>query len=327
MNAPVPLNEKSRLAAVESYEILDTATDETFERITRLASAILQCPISVISFVDRDRQWFKSHHGLDASETPRSASFCAHAILFDDVFVIEDATKDERFCNNPLVIGDPNIRFYAGAPLISPDGHKLGTLCTIDQVARQISSAERQVLRDLAAMVMNELELRRLAAIDCLTKAFSRQFFMDLTDREITRANRYKTPVSLLAIDVDNFKSFNDNYGHHAGDLALVHLVAEARQILRAPDSLGRLGGEEFAVLLPHTDQHGAQLVAQKLCAAISNAGLIVGTSKLELSISVGIAQLKPEGDNLTELLQRADRALYKAKDTGRNRVVLAEAV
>ena len=106
-----------------------------------------------------------------------------------------------------------------------------------------------------------------------------------------------------------------------------MHLVAESRKILRAHDSLGRLGGEEFAALLPHTDQHGTQLVAQKLCEAISNAGLIIGTSKLELTISVGIAQLRPEGDNLTTFLERADSALYKAKRTGRNRAVLAEAV
>lgn len=327
MNAPVPLSEASRLASLEAYDILDTAIDEIFERTTRLASAILKCPIALISFVDRDRQWFKSHLGLEACETPRSASFCAHAILSDDILVVEDATMDERFCDNPLVIGDPKIRFYAGAPLITPDGYKLGTLCAIDRVPRKITSAEMGALKDLAAVVIIELEMRKLCATDSLTKAFSRGYFLELAGREFARANRYKTPLSLLSIDVDNFKSFNDNYGHHTGDLVLAHIVSESRRILRSSDSIGRLGGDEFAVLLPHTDRNSAQLVAQKLCAEISSSKLMVGSSELVFRISIGIAQLDPERDSIEGFLERGDCALYKAKKTGRNRVVLAEAV
>jgi diguanylate cyclase (GGDEF)-like protein len=327
MNAPLPAREKARLATLESYQILDTASDEAFDRITRLASTILGCPISVISFVDSDRQWFKSHLGLDASETPRSAAFCAHAILSNDVLIVEDAAKDERFANNPLVTGAPNIRFYAGAPLITPEGHKLGTLCTIDQIPRQLTLAEKEALRDLAGMVMNELELRRLASIDSLTQAFNRRFFLELMNREITRACRHKLPLSLLMMDVDHFKSFNDTYGHHAGDLALVHLVEQTRKVLRAQDVMGRLGGEEFAVLLPHTGHVGAQVLAEKLRTAISSSSLRVGAAELAVTVSVGMAQHRSGAEDLTELLERADQALYAAKSKGRNQVVLAEAV
>jgi diguanylate cyclase (GGDEF)-like protein len=326
MNAPLPSNEASRLESLEGYEILDTASDEIFERTTRLASTILKCPISLISFVDKERQWFKSHLGLKECETPRSVSFCAHAILSDDILVIEDATKDERFCDNPLVVGDPKIRFYAGAPLITADGHKLGTLCVIDSVSREVEKRELDALRDLASMVIVELELRKLSSTDCLTKSFNRRHFMELTGREIARANRYKMPLSLLSIDVDNFRSFNNDYGHYAGDLALVNVVAEVRKVLRESDALGRLGVDEFAVLLPHTDLENAKLVAQKLCAAVSNAKLMVGKLRLDIKISIGIVQLNPDGDSIKDFLERGDRALYAAKRSGRNRAVLAEA-
>jgi diguanylate cyclase (GGDEF)-like protein len=326
MNGPLPPNEASRLACLAGYEILDTEPDEIFERTTRLASTMLKCPIALITFVDKDRQWFKSHLGLSDCETPRSDSFCAHAILSDEIFVVEDATKDERFRDNPLVVGDPKIRFYAGAPLITADGHRLGTLCTIDRVPRTITQAEKDALRDLAAIVIIELEMRKLSSTDSLTKAYNRRYFMDLTRREIVRADRYKMPLSLLAIDIDNFKFFNNNHGHHAGDLALVHFVTEAQRVLRALDTVGRLGGDEFAVLLPNTDKAGAQLVAKKLCAVAADKKLKVGKSQLENRIRVGIAQFNPDGESMTDFLERGDRALYAAKRAGRNRAVMAQA-
>jgi len=325
VKSPLPINESVRLSALESYRILDTASDDTFDRITRLATTILKCPISAISFVDKDRQWFKSHLGLGVSETPRSIAFCAHTILSDDILVVQDTAKDERFWTNPLVTGEPRIRFYAGAPLVTPEGHKLGSLCAIDQVPRLLTAGEKQSLRDLAAIVMNELELRRLASIDSLTKAFNRAFFLELIDREIIRADRHRLPLSVLMIDVDRFKSLNDEYGHAVGDFALLHLAEQSRKILRAHDVFGRLGGEEFAVLLTHTDQAGAQTVAEKLRSAISSTFLQIGLSKLAITISVGVAQLRHEDDDKTMLLQRADQALYKAKNSGRNQTALAE--
>ncbi|NQV83870.1 MAG: GAF domain-containing protein [Rhodospirillales bacterium] len=160
MTSPIPENETERLAALEGYEILDTPPEETFDRITRITAAYLNVPTVLVSLIDENRQWFKSHHGLDAEETPRNIAFCAHSILNDEVLVIEDAIKDKRFKDNPLVLGEPNIRFYAGAPLRTNEGFRVGTLCAIDYVPREITKAQELVLKDLAQVVVDEMELR-----------------------------------------------------------------------------------------------------------------------------------------------------------------------
>src|SRR5262245_1328070 len=162
MNAPKP-TEKKRLAVLWQYELLDTVPEEVFDDLTELAARICEAPIALISLVDENRQWFKSKVGITTNETSRDISFCAHAIEQDDLFIIPDATKDKRFSHNPLVTSDPKIRFYAGAPLVTPDGHAIGTLCVIDKVARQLRPEQQQALRVLARHVMTQLELRRHA--------------------------------------------------------------------------------------------------------------------------------------------------------------------
>lgn len=158
--APRPGNEESRLQKLLSYDILDTPPEEPFERITRIVAETMGTPIAAVSLIDRDRQWMKSRRGLDAAETPRDLAFCAHAILSDHVLVIEDATQDLRFSDNPLVTGAPAVRFYAGAPLRTPDGFNLGTLCVIDRRPRTLTSSHRQLLEDLARLTIDEMELR-----------------------------------------------------------------------------------------------------------------------------------------------------------------------
>jgi two-component system sensor histidine kinase VicK len=160
--APLPANEQERLAALYSYHILDTATEKDFDELTELASAICGTPIALISLVDKDRQWFKSHHGLDVSETDRALSFCAYAINKpDDLMQIEDAKKDKRFKDNQLVTGDPNIVFYAGVPLVDEGGNALGSLCVIDRERRQLNDMQQSALKILAAQVISKLKLRK----------------------------------------------------------------------------------------------------------------------------------------------------------------------
>ena len=160
--APKPADEGARLDALRALAVLDSEPEERFDRLTRLAQDLFDAPIALVSLVDSERQWFKSRIGLDATETPREVSFCAHAILDDDVFVIRDALADPRFADNPLVLGDPDIRFYAGAPLSTTEGQAIGTLCVIDTKPREWSPDESKALRDLADVVEDELNQVRL---------------------------------------------------------------------------------------------------------------------------------------------------------------------
>jgi signal transduction histidine kinase len=160
ISAAIPENEPARQKALESYNIIDTPREDDYDEIVKLASDICGTPISLISLIDMQRQWFKANIGLDASETSREVAFCTHAILGDDVMMVADAELDERFHDNPLVTSYPSIRFYAGMPLITVDGHKLGTLCVIDRVPREINDFQKNALRVLSRQIVNHLDRR-----------------------------------------------------------------------------------------------------------------------------------------------------------------------
>jgi PAS domain S-box-containing protein len=163
--AGLPANERQRLEALHSFEILDTQAEEAFDRFTRIAARMLGVPIALVSLVDEARQWFKSHHGLAAEETPRDWAFCAHAIKDDKILIVDDASKDPRFADNPLVTGVPDIRFYAGAPLRTRDNFNIGTLCVIDPRPRRgLTPDQQELLADLADAVVNQLYLHKTTA-------------------------------------------------------------------------------------------------------------------------------------------------------------------
>jgi GAF domain-containing protein len=161
MKAPIPKNEKKRLEILWQYEVLDTIPEMVFDELTELAAHICEAPVALITLVDENRQWFKSKVGVDLNQTSRDISFCAHAILHEDVLVVADATKDKRFAKNPLVVSEPRIRFYAGAPLITPDGQALGTLCVLDKKPHKMTPDQKRALEILSRHVMTQLELRR----------------------------------------------------------------------------------------------------------------------------------------------------------------------
>jgi GAF domain-containing protein len=163
MKALIPSNEAERLAALKEYRILDTGTEQSYDDITALAAHICKVPITMISLVDEVRQWFKSKVGVTLQQTPRDIAFCAHAILHNEPFVVRDAKKDQRFANNALVTGEPHIRFYAGFPLVNPEGLALGTLCVIDRKPRQLSAEQEKAMQALVRQVMALLELRRVS--------------------------------------------------------------------------------------------------------------------------------------------------------------------
>ncbi|GAY20715.1 MULTISPECIES: sensor domain-containing diguanylate cyclase [Sphingobium] len=320
---PKLMDEPARLAALNRYEVLDTPRESSFDRITDLVRSILGVPISAVSLVDTDRQWFKSLAGLDESETARDIAFCDHTIRQRAPMVITDAKEDARFRDNPLVTGDPNIRSYAGIPLETPDGYNIGSLCAIDTVPREFDPAQIAILKNLAALVVEQLELRRIAERDHLTGALSRRAFLTEMNRAIALFERHERPASLLLFDIDHFKHINDTYGHPAGDQVIRGIARLCAGLQRPSDSLGRLGGEEFGILLPETAEDDAARAAQRFCDAIAAAEM-PGTPPLRATVSFGVAELRGDWPTGESWLAVADMALYEAKRSGRNRVAVA---
>ncbi|CNE18139.1 sensor domain-containing diguanylate cyclase [Yersinia nurmii] len=247
---PKPPDESARIATLRAYNILDTSPEERFDRITRLAKRLFNVPIALISLVDVNRQWFKSSVGLAASETSRDISFCGHAILEEGILMVPDALTDQRFCDNPLVIDAPGIRFYAGCPLVVPNGSKLGTLCLIDLEPRSLDETDQQLLCDLAKMAEQEIAAVQLATIDELTQLTNRRGFEILAQHALTYCVHNNIPASVVFFDLNNFKAINDTFGHAEGDKALMTFADELQLFFSETDIVARLGGDEFVALL-----------------------------------------------------------------------------
>jgi diguanylate cyclase len=485
VRAALPANEAERLAALEEMEILDTAPEEAFDDIVEIAAAVLGVPIALLSLVDRDRQWFKARHGANASETARDIAFCAHAILLDDVLEVPDARGDARFRTNPFVTEDPHIRFYAGAPLTTAEGHNLGTLCVLDSVPRTLTDLQKDLLQRLSRQAVRQMESRRsdlllerlenvlvlltelhrcdsaASAADAVVhatrnllgaagaslmladapgavtfRAFgaaatSESDIADLThlvfdirddgavgavvgtrepvfvpdasqsqlidptlvtrfsigsalylpivtesdvvgtilawwpesqptlapssrDAAVLLASEAGTTLSrlkamaelrhvaetdqltglanrraffsqiatlpptsaVIMIDLDHFKAVNDLGGHQAGDYALRTFSAHLRAAIRAGDTAGRWGGEEFAVALPSADLEGGHAMLERLRGSWSMCPSVPTT------FSAGLVILRA-GESPEQALRRADAALYLAKIEGRDRDVV----
>ena len=309
-----PQDEFCRLETLRSLNILDTDSEERFDRLTRLATRLFDVPIALVSLVDENRQWFKSRSGLEALETPRDISFCGHSILGDDVFVVEDTLQDVRFADNPLVAGPPDIRFYAGCPLKSVEGYKLGTLCLIDTKPRTLTEDDFASLRDLAGMAEQELAAVQLATLDELTGISNRRGFEVLAQKALNVCERNKSRAVLVFIDLDGFKQINDQFGHCEGDKALQVFSESMRATWRDSDIFARLGGDEFVVLLTDSTLERASKSITRLREFIaqSNASEDRGYS---IGFSEGIVEVTPErGMTVAELIEKADTQMYQAK-------------
>lgn len=258
--APLPTNEAERLTQLQSFEILDTVAEQAYDAITYLASEICEVPIALISIVDRDRQWFKSRVGLEATETPRDVAFCAHAINRPtELLVVPDATQDRRFSDNPLVIDDPNIRFYAGAPLVTSSGNALGTLCVIDRRPRMLTEKQEKALTALSTQVMALLELRwtvrelerKQRELEEATR--HRDTFMAMVSHEIRTpltavlgfANLLRDPGAELS--EDDRRGMLDTLASEAGDVE--HLIEDL--LIAARADAGSLTVASVSVNLP----------------------------------------------------------------------------
>ncbi|MGE8416316.1 MAG: sensor domain-containing diguanylate cyclase [Pseudomonas sp.] len=313
-----PNNEALRIQTLRALNVLDTPPEERFDRLTRLAKRLFNVPIALVSLVDGDRQWFKSCMGLEASETARDISFCGHAILGDQILTVCDAVQDERFHDNPLVVGDPGIRFYAGCPLTVANGSTLGTLCLIDVKPRDLDDEERALLRDLARMAEQELAAVQMASMDELTLLSNRRGFEALARHALGVCRRLEKPATLLFFDLNDFKQINDTYGHAEGDGALKTFADVLRIAFRESDVIGRLGGDEFVALLTAADHVETSNIMGRLREILDerNATLKRG---YDIRFSVGQIEYNPERHPEVEaLLADADKAMYLQKQAGK---------
>lgn len=315
-----PAAEAQRLVALERYDILDTPREPEFDRVAHLVRLIFGVETAIVSLIDAHRQWFKAAEGNKVDELPVRDTFCRHALVAPEPLIVRDATKDPRFRDSYLVTGPVGLRFYAGVAISTPDGHNIGTVCAIDYKPRDFSEREVEILKSLAEIVTDEMELRRLATTDGLTGIRTRRAFKEEAGKHVALARRHRSQLSAITFDIDRFKTINDTYGHAAGDTVIKTVTDTATEALRQSDLLGRLGGEEFAIVLPDTDAAGAMAVAEKLRHAMAALKFPGSHPPMRVTASFGIATLDPGLDDLDSLLVKADEALYEAKGSGRNR-------
>ncbi len=333
--APIPKFEDERLSALARYQILDTEAEEVFDRITLMAKSIFGTPIALVSLIDSNRQWFKSHSGLDARETPRDQAFCGYAILQSDILVVEDATKDPRFADNPLVISAPNIRFYAGAQLVTHDGHALGTLCIIDKTPRQFLDTDKRLLIELAGIVMNEIELRVLKATaqsqqkfvsrDPQTNAFNNKTFRKLFNAECERARGRSIPLSLAVIHLEQLDSVYRTLGTAACDVAVSSLRDVFKSIVRSADIVARVDTFVLVLLMPNTKSSSAEIVVRRILNRVATCEPEIDGTKIRYSVSVGVAQLSCS-QKATDFYKEAEKNRCTASEMGHNRYVASYA-
>ena len=298
---------------------------------------MLDRPICTLALADRDRFWFKSKQGVDATEMPRRMAFCEQTIAGDCVFVVQDAARDARFAEGPVVKGPPYVRFYAGAPLITPGGVRIGSLCVLDrQPASNFADRDRRVLTDLAATAVELLEARarqaelarctdeiaHLARHDPLTGLANRRRLAELYDS--SRTDLDPRSMAVLYLDLDGFKGVNDRRGHACGDALLRDAADRLRSCLPAGAHAARIGGDEFAILLRGERDELRSRAAALGWRIIECLRLPFDDLGIRISCSIGVV-LADHTAGLDELLAKADAALYRAKNEGRGRCVFAE--
>lgn len=307
----LPLDETQRLLALHSLRILDTPAEERYDRITRMANRLFDVDICLISLVDAERQWFKSKVGVSARQTSREDSFCGHGILNDELFVIPDAREDRRFADSPLVIGEPNVVFYAGCPIKGPGDYRIGMFCIADRKPREFSEEDKETLRDLAKMVEDEIKATAEAVIDDLTQVANRRGFYMFAKHTLAVCRRTGTPAELAYFDLDDFKAINDTYGHAAGDAVLEYFAGLLVTCFRDADAVGRLGGDEFVALLVGSDGNSNAALARLHAMAADNDDNVLQ----QLAWSVGVIRFDPERHTTVEsLLVDADSDMYDNK-------------
>ena len=345
--------EQRRVDAVKALDLFGEPAELAYDDAVYLASLICGTPISLVTVLE-DAQRFRAKIGISASETPKDESFCIHAIQQQGLFVVPDARLDSRFRDLPLVTHGPKLRFYAGMPLSTIQGDAVGALCVCDVVPRELSEEQKTALTILSrqvaarfhdrekmaqmAEIIREKErmeqeveryhselrtanerLRELSLTDPLTGCWNRRSFDERLTQALAASERDGGDLSVLMLDIDNFKRVNDTYGHEIGDKVLCHVARVLKEGARGTDVVCRYGGEEFAILLPRTTKEGALFIAERLRLAVDSRW-----EGCPVTVSVGIGSHSPDLRDPAAVTRLADEALYEAKAAGKNRVVMA---
>lgn len=344
MEAPRrPPDEADRQAALDRSLLTSTPAEADIDRIARLTREALGAPVTLFTLVDENRQWFKACIGLDETETPRDLSFCGHAILGDSVFVVEDARRDPRFADNPLVTGAPQVIAYAGKPIHDPDGYRLGTLCVIDHEPRSFSLADIARLEDFGRLLEVVLRARKLSesqqhlladlakarrdALLCpVARCWNRQGFELLLDREACLLAARRKSLSVLRIDIDRYKALRARCGPAIANQAVASLAGRLRQSLRGEDIIAHFSDGAFAVILPDLGRKALLRVARSVLDAATLPGPPAQADGVGWSISIGGAseRASPDKPALDALLTLVEGRLSTAAASGGGRVEIA---
>lgn len=349
MNDTISLySEDERIDALLRYQILDTPPENAFDRITALTAKLLNMPVAVVSLVDTDRIWFKSHYGITVTEVVRCPGLCSSVILGNEPYILTDALYDPRSSENPLVTSEFGLRFYAGVPLRTRDGYILGAFCCLDFKPRTITEEHIEILRTLAGVIIDQMELRLAArrvdelhqklieahevlkiqaSHDSLTKIWNRSAIMELLRQTLERSQREKKPMSIIIVDIDFFKKINDTQGHPVGDEVIVTVVNRIQYVFRDSDFIGRIGGEEFLGIMYPCNTQEAERIAERCRQAICTQPIPLGKdSQTSLNVTISGGFFSNEqflGITAQEMIEKADNALYVSKQKGRNRMTV----
>lgn len=349
MNEKVTLSETIastatiKLAQIPESQYFCTPIEERFERLTRLARRALGVPVAAITFINSERQWFKSVAGWSVSELPNEKSLCMVTLAAGSITAVEDTSSDARTLAHPLVTGGPRFRFYAGHPLFDERGQAIGTFCVLDQKPRRFREADAETLTDLANLTQRELasetlrnvhsELasklsvaRREAIMDPLTHLWNRRGASVMLKSACDLADGNGSKLAISLIDLDNFKRINDNYGHQVGDEVLRKVSTRLVRSVRTNDVVCRLGGDEFLVLLADVDATLSKSIAERVRRGVTESSIPTRQGAIPVSVSVGLSLREPGDTSDPEaLIERADQGLMRAKSVGRNRVATVD--
>jgi len=342
---PAPKFEEQKSEILQRYQILSEDHSAGPLCVADSIALALGTPFVIAALNRRYRQWYLCEHGTDGYSGADLQTYFARMHLSQTRFDVADIGEEAFFSSNIQGLEIPQFKSMAGVPLTDPNGKRFGTLCIADTEIRQMTDAEltllssfgrlvsndicvrsaaRYAVRDLIELEHEKCDLFELATIDPLTKALNRRAFMRFSERELARFKRDNGQLSALMLDIDHFKQVNDVHGHAAGDKVLSKMVSIASSVLRQEDLIGRLGGEEFAIILVDSDVEAAARVADRIRLAIKQVKFPSETGPFNVSVSIGVSEPLYNEASINDALERADAALYRAKRSGRDRVELA---